>query len=203
MINRINHFYVYYGFWGMLSLLFDFIKSKILFRNSRIIRWPFEIRGSKYIFWGKGFTTGRYCRLETHGFDIISQSKLKIGRNCQLNDSVHIVAINSVEIGDNVLVASRVFITDLNHGVYSGEKQSYPSAIVSDRELVGRDVKIGNNVWIGEGCAILPGVTLGDNVIVGSNSTVTSSFPNDVIIAGSPARVVKYFSEEKGMWIKK
>lgn len=204
MLNKILYLYNYYGFWGSLRLLGDLFKSKVLFKNTKLIRFPFEIRGSKDINWGKGFTTGRYCRIETHGFDPKkSQLKIRIGKNCQLNDSVHIVAMKSVQLGDNVLIASRVFISDLNHGVYHGKKQSLSSDIVKYRDLIAKGVKIGDNVWIGEGCAILPGVTLGDNVIVGSNSTVTSSFPNNVIIAGSPARVIKYFSEEKNIWLRK
>jgi acetyltransferase-like isoleucine patch superfamily enzyme len=52
-------------------------------------------------------------------------------------------------------------------------------------------IKIGRNCWIGNGAAILAGVTLGDNVVVGANSVVTKSFPNNVVIAGVPAKIIK------------
>ena len=55
----------------------------------------------------------------------------------------------------------------------------------------GKPIAIGNNVWIGGGAIILPGVTLGDNVVVGAGSVVTKSFPNNVAIAGNPARIIK------------
>ncbi|MDN6597458.1 MAG: maltose O-acetyltransferase, partial [Lentilactobacillus parabuchneri] len=56
---------------------------------------------------------------------------------------------------------------------------------------MGKPVTLGNDVWVGGGSVILPGVTLGNNVIVGANSTVTKSFGDNLIIAGSPARVIR------------
>ena len=50
---------------------------------------------------------------------------------------------------------------------------------------------IGNNVWIGDNVSIMPGVTIGDNVIVGANAVVTHSFPENVVIAGVPARIIR------------
>lgn len=201
MFIKVKHYCDYYGMLGCIRLLIDFVKSNLLFSNVKIIRFPFEVRGKQYIKWGRGFTTGRYCRIETIPDTTESKLKLKIGKNCQINDSVHIVAIRSVTLGDNVLVASRVFITDLNHGCYKGPNQSQPDEIVKNRVLSSCAVSIGNNVWIGEGCSILPGVSLGNNVIVGSNSTVTSSFPNNVVIGGNPAKIIKQYSNENKTWL--
>ncbi len=54
-----------------------------------------------------------------------------------------------------------------------------------------KPIKIGHNVWLGGGVIITPGVTLGNNVVVGAGSVVTKSFPDNVVIAGNPARVIK------------
>ncbi|CAM7309875.1 TPA: acetyltransferase [Citrobacter freundii] len=187
----------YYGVSGMLRIIPDLIRTKIFFRNAKLIRTPIEFRGKQFICLGSGFSTGRYCRLETHPPYITRDMKIVFGDNCQINDSVHIVAKEKVVFGNHVLIASRVFISDLNHGVYNGNNQSLASSIVKDRPLCTKPVILGNNVWIGEGAVILPGVNLGNNVIVGANAVVTKSFPDNVILAGAPAIVIKKFENNR------
>ncbi|WP_317629748.1 MULTISPECIES: DapH/DapD/GlmU-related protein [unclassified Shewanella] len=191
--------YIHYGVFGIIRLCIEKLLSMLLYPGSKIIRRPFECRGRRYIQFGAGFTSGRFCRLEAHSHDGVNAT-LIIGENCQINDSVHIASAQNVTIGNNVLIASRVFITDLNHGFYSGELQSPSDSIVSKRPLGTNPVSIADNVWIGEGVVILPGVTLGKNCIVGANSVVTKSYPDNVIIAGNPARILKKYNIANGSW---
>lgn len=181
------------GIFGTIRIIIDIIKTKIFFYNlnCKLIRFPFEIYGIKNISIKKGLSTGRYCKIESYNNE--NNISIYIGENCHLNDSVHIAALNSIIIGNNVLIASRVFITDLNHGDYSIHSECDPESIVSERKLSYKPVKIGNNVWIGESVAILPGVNLGDNCIVGANSVVTKSFEKNSIIAGNPAKLIRYY----------
>ncbi|QHP75093.1 acetyltransferase [Proteus vulgaris] len=188
------------GFINIIYLSLCFIVTKILYPKQKIIRFPFEVRGRKNIQFSCNLSTGRYCRLETYATD--AKKVLFIGDNCQINDSVHIVAKDKVIIKNNVLIASRVFISDLNHGNYSGKEQSHPFELASNRVLNSQPVIIGNNVWIGENASILPGVTIGDNSIIGANSVVTKDVDANSIYVGNPALKIKEFNFTKNEWLK-
>lgn len=156
------------------------------------------MRGKSSISYGEGLTTGHACR-----FDLPGENKktLIIGKNCEMGDNVHIVAHEKVVIGDNCLMASKIFISDTNHGNYAGENQSSPNTPPNDRNLITKPVSIGNNVWIGENVCILPGVRVGSGCIIGANSVVNRDVPTDCIAVGAPARIVKKYDNIKGVWL--
>lgn len=190
-----------YGVFGVVRLFISLIYTKIFFSNARLIRLPFDIRNSKNIKIGVGFTTGFGCRIEAYP-QVKEQNKiLIIGQNVEINDYVHIAAGERITIGDNVLIASKVFISDLNHGSYKGESQDSPLSRPNDRKLSTDPVIIKDNVWIGEGVCIMAGVTIGFGCIIGALSVVTKSIPDYSIALGSPAKVVKQFDFENKEWI--
>lgn len=183
----------------ILYLLRCLIVTKFSVPSARLLRLPCDIRGKRGIDFGTGLTTGYGCRLESFSED--GSKTLFFGEKVQINDYVHINALKSVRIGDNVLIASKVFITDLAHGSYAGdENDSFPNTIVKDRPLSSKPVVIENNVWIGELCSVLPGVTIGENSIIGSNSVVTKSIPANSIAVGNPAKVIKRFNFKTKRW---
>lgn len=188
-----------YGLLGFIKLVFDRVITFFIFKNARIIRRPFDVRGKKKISIGNGLTTGKYCRIEAHGAG--DKYSLIIGKNCQINDSVHIAAADCIKLGDNVLIASRVFITDLNHGSYKGDVHSHPDVICNERTLYTAPVDIGSNVWLGEGVVVLPGVTIGSSSIIGANSVITGNIPENSIAVGNPAKVIKRFDFKLNKWI--
>lgn len=171
------------------------VYTKVMYPAARLIRLPFYLRGGKHnLVYGRGLTVGYGCRFETGDGGTIT-----FGEDCRLNDRVHIVAHKSVTIGNNVLMASNIFITDTSHGSYNDDPSS-PDIPPKDRQLSTEPTRIGNNVWIGEGACIMPGVTLGDGCIVGANAVVTKSFPANTIIAGVPAKALKVWNGATYRW---
>ncbi len=190
-----------YGAFGLISLMIFWIRTKFVFSNARIIRFPFRIRGKQLISVGKGFTTGFNCRIDAYS-SLNNKKIISIGENVQINDYVHIAAVEGIVIEDNVLIASKVFITDHNHGKYTGEDCDRPLSIPINRKLVSKKVFIRKNVWVGEFVTILPGVTIGEGSIIGSMSVVNKSIPAHSIAVGSPAKVVKVFNKKNRLWEK-
>ena len=185
----------------LIDLAINLFKTKVFFPNARIIRFPIDVRGKKYISFGTKLTTGRGCRIESYKFNDTTP-KLKIGDSVQINDYVHISCTKSISIGNNVLIASKVFISDNNHGKYSGEEQSNPYEIAINRLISSDDIIIEDNVWIGENVCVLSGVRIGANSIIGANSTVTNNIPSNTIAVGNPAKVIKKFNENTDKWEK-
>jgi acetyltransferase-like isoleucine patch superfamily enzyme len=191
---------IVYGFLGSVKMFRNLLLTKLFYSKSRLIRFPFDIRNKSNIDLGIGLTTGVGCRIEAFP-KIKGNIVLQLGKNVQINDYVHITAMESVKIGNNVLLASKIYISDCSHGSYCGdENDSHPNTIPSDRPLYSKPVVIEDNVWLGEFVSVLPGVTIGKGTIVGSNSVVAKSLPGNVIAVGSPAKPIKKFNFETTRW---
>lgn len=186
-----------YSISELISTSIALVLTRIYYPQARLIRRPFFIRGKYNLELSEGLTIGHNCR-----FDLPKTKKktLFIGSNCEFGDNVHIVALDKVQIGNNVLIASKVFISDTNHGNYSGENQTDPNITPNKRELVTKSIKIGENVWIGENVCILPGVNIGDGCIIGANSIVNKDVPNFVIAGGVPFHIIKKYDFELNVW---
>lgn len=112
-----------------------------------------------------------------------------IGDNVNFNTDIHIGCIDKIEIGNNCLFASRIYITDHDHGDTSLDSLLLPPA---KRRLVSKGpVIIKDNVWVGEGAAILSGVTIGENSIIATNTVVTKDVPANSVVGGIPAKIIK------------
>ncbi len=182
-----------------LTTAYALVVTKIFYKGARLIRRPFYIRGKKSFIFGSGLTTGHACRFDLDG----TKQTLFIGKNCEIGDNVHIVAHQKVTIGENCLMASKIFISDTNHGTYdNSDPHSDPNTAPNDRRLVTKPISIGNNVWIGENVVVLLGVTIGDGCIIGANSVVNRDIPAGTIAAGSPARVIKTYDYCNKKWMQ-
>ena len=125
-----------------LKNIYSFAMTKLTFKQARFIRRPIYIRGANSLSGCKKLTTGRFCRFDLEG----KKKTLFIGDNCEMGDMTHIVALNHVAIGKNVLIASKCFISDTNHGKYSTCEPSSPYISPRERTLFKGKVVIGNNV---------------------------------------------------------
>ena len=124
-------------------------------------------------------------------FDIGFGSDIRIFDNAQLilnsgyiNGFTQIVCANKIEIGKDVAIARDVIIRDTDAHSIQGTNHTKE-----------KPVKIGNHVWIGTRAVIMKGVTIGDNSVVAAGAIVTKDVPPNTIVAGVPAKVIKYMKE--------
>ena len=191
-----------YSITARIQLAYFLFRTKLIAKRARLFRFPIVIRGRKYIDFGKNLTTGVGCR-----FDVFPSGKnmptVKFGKDVQINDHVHIVGMKSIEIGNNVLMASHVFISDNSHGSYKGDSQdSAPTIPPTERSYYMSPIKIGDNVWIGEGVVVMPGVTIGKGCVIGAHSIVSKDVPEYTIAVGAPAKVIKRYNFDTNHWEK-
>lgn len=184
-----------YSISEFVKNMYSLVMTKLTFKQARFIRRPIYIRGIASISGCKDLTTGRFCRFDLEG----SRKTLFIGNNCEMGDITHIVAHNYVKIGNDVLLASKCFISDTNHGSYSGESQDTPKSPPNSRKLIVGKTVIGNRVWIGENAVILPGADIGDGCIVGANSVVSKVIPAGSMVVGNN-RIIKKWNEKSKVW---
>lgn len=174
--------------------------SKVFALTFRRIRWIYYTL--TLFMWHKPapFSTVIYGRIRTGHLPI----RVEIGEDCCLGDNLHlttshtglikignkvnlnvdatIVAVEGIEIGDNVAIGEFVSIRDQDHVLEPGKG-------VHGATYKTAPVKIGDNVWIGRGVYIGKGTIIGDNCVIGANSVVHGTFPPNSVIAGMPAKV--------------
>lgn len=178
-----------------------FNPERIVFADEKsAIIEPRRLLGGKYIIIGSNVKIepfGWIAALESFGNQKYSP-KISIGNNIFIGHYCCITAIDEVVIEDGCLLSEYVYISDHGHGLDPRSGSPGIQPLVSKGKTI-----IGKNSFIGYGACILPGVVLGQHCVVGANSVVTSSFPDYSMIAGSPAKLIKYYSFEESKWISK
>ena len=119
---------------------------------------------------------------------------ITVGDNFYANTNCTILDCAKVTIGDNVLIGPNVSFYTPNHAMDAEERKAG-----HERSL---PITIGNNVWISGSVTIVPGVTVGDNSIIGAGSVVTKSIPANVVAAGVPCRVIRSITPEDKVGLK-
>ncbi|MDF2152694.1 sugar O-acetyltransferase [Vibrio sp. CAU 1672] len=111
-------------------------------------------------------------------------ANIKLGQNFYANFNCTILDVAEVRIGDNVLLAPNVQLYTAGHPVDV-------KARVEEGVEFGLPISIGDNVWLGGGVIVCPGVTIGANSVIGAGSVVTKDIPANVVAAGNPCRVLR------------
>jgi len=146
---------------------------------------------------GEETLIGRGCTLSVGygpGDTNIPALGLTIGDRCVIGAGAVMTAHEGIHVGDDVWFGNDVFVSDAGHGYQQ------PDVPIGNQLGTHAQVRIGDGSWIGHGAMILPGTTIGRNVVVGAGSVVRGSIPDHAIVAGVPARVVRRFEEGLG-WV--
>ena len=136
---------------------------------------------------GRWSWVGHGCKLRCHEGVISIGAKTVIGQECTISAYQH------VSIGRECVIADRVMLIDFDHGMVEVERP------IRLQGIYMRDVRVGNNVWIGYGACILRGVTVGDNAVIGTNSVVTRDVPANAVVGGVPAGLIRMREEPRSM----
>ena len=155
------------------------------------LSYPITIIGGKYITCGKNCFFGPNGLLTAwdryHGLKY--KPSISIGNGVTICGGFHISAVNSIKIGNRVLMGEYVTIVDNGHG--NTERTTLEIA-PGDRILsVSDGITIEDNVWIGDKVSIVKGVTIGKGAVIGANSVVTKDVPAYSVVSGMPAKVIK------------
>jgi acetyltransferase-like isoleucine patch superfamily enzyme len=139
----------------------------------------FEIGRDAVVHLGRWSWIGHGCKIRAHEGEVRIGAKTVLGQECTIS------AFQHVSIGRECIVADRVMLIDFDHGVVDVEQP------IRAQGIYKRDVRVGNNVWVGYGACFLRGVTVGDNAIVGASAVVTRDVPHDAVAGGIPARLLR------------
>jgi acetyltransferase-like isoleucine patch superfamily enzyme len=158
---------------------------------------PGAVYGEAWIEVGDGCMIAELvtlCAGFAPGHDLGPAPVLRLGDRCVIGRGSHIVAHHSIEIGDDDFTGPYVYITDQNHSYADIDVP------VGRQWPVNSTVRIGSGSWLGTGAIILPGATIGRNVVVAAGAVVRGTVPDYAVVGGVPAKVIKGYVPGSG-WL--
>jgi acetyltransferase-like isoleucine patch superfamily enzyme len=138
-----------------------------------------EIGPSATLRVGRWAWIGHGSKIRVHEGEVSIGAKTVMGQECTIS------AYQRVVIGRECIVADRVMLIDFDHGVVEVERP------IRLQGIYKRDVRVGSNVWIGYGACLLRGVSVGSNSVIGTSAVVTRDVPENAVVGGVPARVLR------------
>lgn len=131
---------------------------------------------------------GEGCYIETPFYANWGGRHVHFGKNVYANFGLTLVDDGEIFVGDNVLFAPHVTLASATHPIHPELRRK--------QAQYNLPIHIGNNVWIGACSVILPGVTIGDNSVIGAGSVVTKDIPADVVAVGNPCKILRPITEK-------
>jgi acetyltransferase-like isoleucine patch superfamily enzyme len=173
--------------WGYVPLIARWAWLKLRWRGRLVTDGlcfvrpgvKFEIGRDAKVTLGRWCWLGDGCKIRAHEGTLSIGAKTVLGQECTLS------SFQQISIGRDCIIADRTMMIDFDHGTAEVERP------IREQGIYKRDVRIGNNVWIGYGACILRGVTVGDNAVVGTTAVVTVDVPADAVVGGVPAKVLR------------
>ena len=146
-----------------------------------------EVGPNAVIELGRWSWLGHGCKVRCHEGRVAVGAKSVMGQECTIS------AFQHVTIGRECVIADRVMLIDFDHGVVEVERP------IRHQGIYKRDVRVGSNCWIGYGACLLRGVTIGDNAVIGTSTVVTKNVPDNAVVGGAPARVLRMRPEPESL----
>ena len=162
-------------------------KSNFIFGSNVTIEHDTILDGyaSEKIKLGNNVKIGAFSSLlSTSHFSKFGKG-LVIGNNSAIGDFTHFGAPGGITIGNDVIMGSYISFHSENHNYLDTTK------LIREQGTISKGIKLGNNIWVGAKVTFLDGCEVGDNSVVAAGAVVTGSFPENSIIGGVPAKVIK------------
>ena len=188
-MEKIRSILYYFSLYWYYKLIFGALGSR-----TRLLGF-LKLECPKNIFLGEKVHIGKYAWLASNPLTGKNCS-LTIDNGSYIGNFAHIYSVSKIHIGKKVLIADKVYISDNLHGY-----ENIDQAIIDQPIKTLKPVIINDGCWIGENVCVL-GASIGKNSVIGANSVVTKDIPDFCIAVGSPAKVIKRFDQEKGIWEK-
>ncbi|KGO89074.1 acyltransferase [Flavobacterium suncheonense] len=162
-------------------------KSNFSFGRNVTIERQVRLDGyaSQKISLGHNCKIGAYSHLTCTSHFSKYGKGLTMGDNSAIGDYTHFGASGGIEIGNDVIMGSYISFHSENH-VFGN-----PDKLIREQGVTSKGIKIGNNVWVGAKVTFLDGSTIGNNTVVAAGAVVNGTFPDNVVIGGVPAKILK------------
>jgi acetyltransferase-like isoleucine patch superfamily enzyme len=147
----------------------------------------FEIGENATVTLGRWSWLGHGTKVRVHEGAVTIGAKSVLGQECTIS------AYRNISIGRECIIADKVMMIDFDHGVVDVERP------IRAQGIYKRSVEIGHNCWIGYGACILRGVRVGENCVIGTNAIVTKDVPDNAVVGGVPARVIRMRKPPRAM----